>query len=151
MDSPEKPAVPSAAPAPTSFYRQQLWSFIFPVLEPWAAESGLGLGLLPSKVSLPIFIHHMWIWDHLFGTPCSGSPSTPSSLFGWCGLFVSLVVGLPYSLMLGSSGFCFEVSCDSSCGCVRRQSVSPHATILTGSPTVFFRGPIVVMDILARW
>ena len=34
------------------------------MLEPQALWSGLGLGLLSPKVSLPIFIHHMWIGGH---------------------------------------------------------------------------------------
>ena len=36
-------------------------------------QSGLGLGSLASEVSLPIFVHHTWIWDRLFrccATPC---------------------------------------------------------------------------------
>ena len=62
MESPEHPAVSSAALNPTGFYSQKLWGFIFLVLESWAVCSGLGLGLLAPKVSLPIFIHHMWMW-----------------------------------------------------------------------------------------
>ena len=44
-------------PTPIDFYSQKLWGFIFPVLEPWAVQSGMGLGLLAPKVSLLIFIH----------------------------------------------------------------------------------------------
>ena len=57
--TPENPAVSSTAPTPTGFYSQKLWGFIFLAREPWAVWSGLGLGSLAPKVSLPIFIHHM--------------------------------------------------------------------------------------------
>ena len=53
-ESPENPAVSSAAPTPTGFYVQKLWGFIFLVLEPWAVWPGLGLGSLA-----PDFIHYM--------------------------------------------------------------------------------------------
>ena len=73
MDSPEKPAVSSAALTPSGFYSQKLWGFIFLALEPWAVQSVLGLGSLVPKVSLPIFIYHTWMWDPLFcwPLPCS--------------------------------------------------------------------------------
>ena len=53
MESPENPAVSSGTPSPTGFYNQKLWGLIFPILEHWAVQSGLGS--LAPKVSLPIF------------------------------------------------------------------------------------------------
>ena len=55
------------------------------------------------------------------------------------GFFKSLIVRLPYSLIFWQFWvyFCFEVSCDSCCGCVRRWSMSTHASMLTGSLTLF--------------
>ena len=58
MDYPENPAVSPAAPTPTGFYSQKLWGFIFPALELWALQSGLGLGSQASKVTLLIFIQN---------------------------------------------------------------------------------------------
>ena len=58
-ESPDSLAVYFAAPTPIDFYSQKLWGFIFLALEPWAVQSGLGLGPLTPKVSLSIFIHHM--------------------------------------------------------------------------------------------
>ena len=120
MDSPERPAVSSTTSTSTGFYSQKLWGFISPVLKPWAMWSGLGLGLRPPKVSLPIFIPHSWMWDHLFNQlptrpPChhhlatTATPpphhilfsqlpiSAPPTLLDEHCFFNSLVVGLPYS------------------------------------------------------
>ena len=58
MEYPENLAVSSAAPTPIGFYSQKLWGFFFPVLEPWAVQSDLGLGSLAPKVSLLIFIYY---------------------------------------------------------------------------------------------
>ena len=85
----ENLSVSATVPTPTGFYSQKLWGFIFPVLEPLAVQSCLGLGSLTSEVSLPNFIHHMWTWDctspchchrhcHLSThtmTPCLSTPS----------------------------------------------------------------------------
>ena len=59
MESPENPTVSSATLTPTGFYSQKLWGFIFLNLDPRSLQSGLGLGSLAPKVSLPIFIYHM--------------------------------------------------------------------------------------------
>ena len=37
------------------FCCQKLWGLIFLVLEPWAGEPGMGLGLLVPDISLPNF------------------------------------------------------------------------------------------------
>ena len=71
----------------------------------WAVPSGLGLGLLTPKVSLPIFIHHTWICDcpfyHCLFVPHHLSThlhnSAPPTHLDEYGFFKSLVVGLPYS------------------------------------------------------
>ena len=109
MDFPKRLAVSSATPNPTVFYSQKLWGFIFLVLEPWAVWSGLGLGLLASQVSFPVFIHHMWTWDHLFHWlppplphhPLSSLPqlpvSSPPAHLDEYFFFKSLVVGLPHT------------------------------------------------------
>ena len=52
----------TVSPTHTGFLNQKLWMFIFVALEPWAVQSGLGLGLFTSKVSLWSFIHHTWMW-----------------------------------------------------------------------------------------
>ena len=66
-ESPVNPAVSSASPIPTDFfYSKKLWGFIFLSLGNWAVQSGLRMGLVIPKVSLPIFIHNTWIWDHPF-------------------------------------------------------------------------------------
>ena len=69
---------------PTGFCSQKLWGLIFPALEPWAVWSGLQLGLLTPKVMLPTFIHHTWMWDHLFchhHLSCHSVPHPLSSPF----------------------------------------------------------------------
>ena len=73
-------------PKPTGFYNQKLWGFISLVMEPWAVQSGLGLGSLTPKFSPPISIHHMPMWDHPFhyhsrplsALHCICSPLRPS-------------------------------------------------------------------------
>ena len=90
MDSPNRPAVYFATPTPTGFYSQKLWRFIFLVLEPRAVWSGLGLGSLASKVSLPIFYPpHVNVGlpvpppspPPLYATPClCTSPPVSTSL-----------------------------------------------------------------------
>ena len=51
LGSPEKLAVFSATPIPARFIARSYEALFFPVLEPWAARSGLGLGFLADKVS----------------------------------------------------------------------------------------------------
>ena len=53
--------------------------------------------------------------------------SAPPTHLDECGFFKTLVV----------RGVCIEVSCDSSCGCARRWSMSTYASILTRSPFCF--------------
>ena len=37
------------------FCSQNLWGIIFMTLKPWSVGPGVGLGLLPPKISLPNF------------------------------------------------------------------------------------------------
>ena len=60
--------------------------------------------------------------------------SAPPTGLGECFFFISLVVGLPYSLIFCQFWlFLFLNCCCSSFGCARRQSVSTYASILAGS------------------
>ena len=60
--------------------------------------------------------------------------SAPPTSLGECFFFISLVVGLPYSLIFCQFWlFLFLNCCCSSFGCARRQSVSTYASILAGS------------------
>ena len=64
---------------------------IFLTLEPWAGRSGVRLGLLAPKISLPTFYSlHVDV-----GPAHSTSPPTPTSVNG-CGFFQSVVVRLPF-------------------------------------------------------
>ena len=76
VEYPENPAVSSAAPTPPGFYSRKLWGFIFLALEPWTAQSGLGLGSLTLKVSLPIFICKCGTIHSATATALRASPST---------------------------------------------------------------------------
>ena len=84
---------------PTSivFYSQRLWDFIFLVLEPWAARTGLGLPLqLPLLWDcpfcwLPPCCHHTT--SSLLLLPISAAPTHLDEYV----FFKSLVVRLPYS------------------------------------------------------
>ena len=72
---------------------------------------GLGFRSFTPKVSLLIFIHHMWMWDppfcwvlpchhcHTVSSPPLFPISAPSTHLDEYGFFKSLVVGLPYSLI----------------------------------------------------
>ena len=121
-------------------------------------QSGLGLGSLATEVSLPIFVHHTWMWDrpcpfhhhHCLSVPhLLSSPLYP--------IFASLPV-LPIWMTVASlnlwlldfhtvwfsdsSGWLLRFSCNSFCGCMRRWNMSTYASILTRSPRIdcFFRG-----------
>ena len=65
---------------------KKLWGLILLELEPWAGWLGVGLGSLAPEVSLPIFTHHMWVWNHPFLTSTS-LHLCPSYLCGWIWLF----------------------------------------------------------------
>ena len=59
-----------SASIPAVFYSQKLWELLFPTLECWAWEPGVGLGPLTvqggtyaAKISLWIFILLRWVWD----------------------------------------------------------------------------------------
>ena len=72
-----KPLSCTSRGTPTGFYSQKLWGFILQALEPWAVQSGLGLGSLVPKVPLPVFIHHTWMWACPFHHFCCLSAPTP--------------------------------------------------------------------------
>ena len=55
MDSPERLAVSSAAPTHQIFIARSYDALFSPVLEPWAVQSGLGLGSLFPHL---VFNHH---------------------------------------------------------------------------------------------
>ena len=117
MDSSERQAVSSTVPTPAGFLQPEAIRLYFPALEPWA-----------GVVSLSVFIHHLWMWTHLFHwllrpPPCChhltaacclwllSSYSDTTSSLPWLSVstplthlneyffFKSLVVRLPYSLI----------------------------------------------------
>ena len=153
MDSPKRLAVSATSPTPIGSYSQKLWGFIFLVLEPWAAQSGLGLGSLAPNVSLPILSSHECgttsSTGHLTALSCLAT-AIPHPLHP-CSPALPLlpiwmnVASLNPSLsdfhtvqFSGCSGFFhFGVSCDPSYCCARRQNVSTYASILTGSSPTF--------------
>ena len=61
MEFPENSAVSSLPQTPLIFTAKVTGIYLpgARVLEPWAVQSGLGLGSLAPKVSLPICIHRM--------------------------------------------------------------------------------------------
>ena len=104
-------------------------------LEPWA---GVGLGFLAPEVSLPIFIHHMWVWDCPFcisESLCVSMSLSPPTCLDECDFFNSLVAGLPHSLIFWWFWvtIVLQFSCNFCCGCARRRAVFTYASILTGS------------------
>ena len=102
-------------PNPHWFLQPEVWDFIFPVLEPWAARCGLGLGSLARYLSWFLYItleggttlsaghcrhHHTTTMLHPLPSPCPGFPSPPlQSIWMNYDFFKSMVVGLPYSLI----------------------------------------------------
>ena len=150
-------------PSPHLFLVPEVMEIIFLALEPWAVQLGLGLGSHTPKVSLLIFIHHTRTWSH----PCSfhhylcttlhllsSLPhlhiSTLPHHLDECGLFKSLVIIFPYNFISWQFWvlFVLRFSCNSFCGCVRRQSLSTYASILTGSPPL---PNFHVADIWNQW
>ena len=148
MDFPENPAVYSVAPTPTDFYSQKLWGSISQVqnLSLW----GLAWGW---DCSLPRYPY--WILSTMrdYGTGHSATTSaashchmhlssclhnsTPPTHLDECGFFKSLVIGLSYSSIFWQFWFLFVLrySCNSLCGCERRNSVS---AILIRSPQLCY-------------
>ena len=107
MNFPMRLGVSPTAWTPTGVFNQR-FEGLFPLLEPWVARSAW----FPSCSSWFICT---WMWDHLLHQPqppllwstsrCLAAgplqPAAhlrPSHQSGWCFLFNSLVVGLPYSL-----------------------------------------------------
>ena len=45
------------------FLQMEFMRLNFLTLETWAGRPGVGLGPLVPEISLPIFIHHTWVWD----------------------------------------------------------------------------------------
>ena len=98
--------------------------------------------LLPQwpAAALPAPLHNLppsWVHQPL---PChESSPpqlpvSAPPTGLDECFFFISLVVGLPYSLIFCQFWlFLFLNCCCPSFGCARRPSVSTYASILAGS------------------
>ena len=151
VEFPENSAVSSVAPTPTGFCSQNLWGFIFLVLEPWAVWSGLGLGSLIPKIFLPNFyLPHMNVGPpvpvlllppslcatlHLLASLPHLCVSAPPTCLYNCDYFKSLVDRLPYSSIFSQFWvfFVLRFSCNSVCGCARRQSVPTYSSILTES------------------
>ena len=146
MDSPERMEGTSTVPTPIGFYSQK-----FGTLEHWFAWSDFGLALLAPQASFLIFIQHTWRWDccsagcHHCLTATTPSPPRPvlhlcpTYLSRWIWLLQILVcwTSIQFNFLRVRGVLCF-VSCDSSYGCARRQSMSPCASLLTGSPVFLF-------------
>ena len=103
---PKWPAVSSAAPNPTVFIAVN-YEALFPSAGTLGCVVWPGAWIAP-KVSLPIFIHHTWMWDPLYRychfsmTQAISSPlwppiSTPPTHMDEYCFFKSLLVRLPYS------------------------------------------------------
>ena len=134
---------PAAASTPTGVFNQ--W---FEALFPSAGALVCGVclrvqQLLPQwpAAALPILLHNPplhWVRQPL---PCCESslpqlpfPPPPTGL-DECFFFISLVVGLPYSLIFCQFWLFFVFKLlFSSFGCARRHSVSTYTSILAGSP-----------------
>ena len=144
MDSPENLVI-LLPPQPPLTFIPEVMGICLPSAEPWAVRSGLWLGLLTPKVSLPVFIHHTWMWDHPFCSHfCLSVPHHVSAPLHHvsvtlplpthldkCGYFYSLVVRLPYSsIFWWFLLFVLTYSCNSLYGCVRKLSMSTYAFIL---------------------
>ena len=133
----------------------ELWGFIFLVLEPWAVWSGLGLGYLTPRISFLIFIHHAWMWDHLW--PFCSCHLSLSHHVSWplCPISASqplitvwmMVVSLSpwlsdfHTAWFSDSSGCYlfwDLVVILFCGCVRRWSMSAYASILTRSSATIF-------------
>ena len=111
----------------------------------WTVRSGLGLESLIPKVYLLNFIHRTWMG--LPVTICRRHRFSPHHVYqpllvcatltrlDDCGFVKSFVAGLPYSLIFLKfwALICLRFSCNSFCGCVRRQSLSTYTSILTGN------------------
>ena len=113
------------------------------------------LGVSPTAASTPTGVFNQWfealfphagvvgcaVCHRVHQPPpcCEPSPplvpiSAPSTSLGECFFFMSLVVGLPYSLIFCQFGcFLFLNCCCPSFGCVRRHRVSTYASILARS------------------
>ena len=136
--------VSPAVSTPQVFFQSEVPGLYFPVLEPWVVWSGS----LPSCSSW--FIHSQ-MCDHpippaaalpasvLQPPCCESSPSWlptsfPPTDLDECFFSNSLVVGLPYSTISGSSGhFLFINLLCSFFGCARRQSISTYTSIMARS------------------
>ena len=137
------------ARAPTGFYSQKLWGFIFLALEPWAGWSVLGLwSLLPRYPSWFFFLPHVDVGPPIphFRAPlhyCTSlhlsthlHVSTPPTHLDECGFSKSLGVGLPYSSYFWRIWVIFILwsSCNLCSSCVRRWSMFTYTSILIRSP-----------------
>ena len=136
-NSPVRLGVSSAAASTsTDFCRQTFWVFSFPMVKPWA----FSLVLLPNCSSQLLCTE---MWDHpqsllTCHSVLSAPVSTPPTSLDEC-FFNSLVVGLPCSLISGSSGcFLFLNWLLPSFGCMRKRSVSAYASISSGTPWSMF-------------
>ena len=80
-------------------------------------------------------------------------PSTPPNRLDNCGFFKSLVVRLPYSLIFWQLWLLLVLrySCNSLCGCTRRQCVSIHTSILTGSLQTLFYCTLQIYHFFSNW
>ena len=101
--------------------------------------------LLTPEVSLPILIHHMWVWDSSFchlsmGHHISGLSLSPSLLFLWMNVasLNSWLSDVHLAQVSDGSGYYlfWSLVVVFFCSCVREQSVFTHASILTGSPNL---------------
>ena len=126
-----------------SLQQTLLWGWEFLLLLPQPPQVFSVRGLMLYFPALEPGLHGLWL-----GPPAAASPwvlsarlpiSTPPTSLGECFFFISLVVGLPYSLIFCQFWlfFAFKLLLPSF-GCVRRHSMSTYASILAGSPFIAF-------------
>ena len=143
---PDNPAVSSTTQPPSGFYSQNLWNLIFLTLVLWAGWSCVGLVSLAPKVSLPIFIHYMWMCDcpfHVSVSPRSCASTSLPVLPVWMNVTFEIPhswtsIQLNFLMILDDSYFC--------CGCAKGQAEFTYTSFLARSLT--FCGKFYLMLLL---
>ena len=136
MNFPVILGVSPTAETPTGFYSQRFWGFLFPHWNPGLCGLShspvVHPGLSAHKCGTACSASHCLSYLVLQGQPCHVSSlpwlpvSTPPTGLDECFFFISLVVGLPYSMIFWKFWlfFVFKFCCPSF-GCTRSKVYLP--------------------------
>ena len=149
FSTPPTPLVFTARSCETLSYMETWLALVWPRAG-IACSQGIPPNFYPSHLNVapPVLLHSCCLSSQHRVLSTAGSPSLLLRIWMNVASLNPRLSDFHIVWFSGSSGcFCFEVGCDSSCGCVRKWTVSDYISILTRSPLI----SLVFKNWMADW